>query len=258
MGALVEALVERAMQLRDECNALLSLFDTSDVVAHATNPLDYAWVLHEQYLRKWGGRGATTLMLGMNPGPYGMAQSGVPFGATHCVRDFLQIEHVDLVTPKNAHPKRPIQGLMLERQEVSGTRIWSLFEEMYHTPEACFAEIFVLNHCPLLLLGQRGQNITPEVLSKSLIEPLMQACDAHLSDVVDLLQIERIIGIGKYAERRALHVMNAKHGCGKRKDGTPVRIQTVWHPSPASPRANRNNGEDWKQNVSEILHDKSA
>jgi len=31
-------------------------------------------------------------------------------------------------------------------------------------------------------------------------------------------------------------------------------IQTVWHPSPASPLANRNNGEDWKQNVLAVLH----
>ena len=184
-------------------------------MAHATNPLDYAWPHHEQYLEQWGGLGATTLLLGMNPGPWGMAQTGVPFGATEVAKNFLNIQPHALETPTNAHPKRPIVGLDLERQEVSGTRLWNLMEEMYVTPEATFAELFVVNHCPLLLLGERGQNITPDNLPKALIEPVLEACDDHLREVVEVMGITRIVGVGKYAEKRARLAFNA----GKKRPG---------------------------------------
>ena len=46
-----------------------------------------------------------------------MAQTGVPFGATGVAQSFLQIEARELETPSNAHPKRPIEGMALERQE---------------------------------------------------------------------------------------------------------------------------------------------
>jgi single-strand selective monofunctional uracil DNA glycosylase len=256
MGSVQDLLVERTKRFRDECSALQSTLEQHALVAHATNPLDYAWPLHEQYLTKWAGLGAKTILLGMNPGPFGMAQSGVPFGATQCVREFLDIKPVQLQTPKNAHPKRQIEGLSLERQEVSGTRIWNLMQEEYGSPETCFSHVFIVNHCPLLLLGERGQNITPDQLPNSLLEPLMQTCDLYLKDLVEILGIERIIGVGKYAERRASSVFKAKKGTGKKDDGTSILIQTVWHPSPASPLANRNNGEDWKQNVLAVLHQK--
>ncbi|MEK9730405.1 MAG: uracil-DNA glycosylase family protein [Candidatus Poseidoniales archaeon] len=258
MGGVVETLVERTMRFRDACSQFINKLEQHEQVAHATNPLDYAWPLHEQYLSKWAGHGAKTILLGMNPGPFGMAQSGVPFGATQCVRDFLKIQDVDLKTPMNAHPKRPIEGLRFERQEISGTRIWNLLESEYHTPERCFSHVFVVNHCPLLLLGGRGQNITPDQLPQSLMDEVLNVCDQYLNDIVNILGIQRIVGVGKYAERRAASVFNSKKGVGQRDDGMPILVQTVWHPSPASPLANRNNGEDWKRNVLETLHKNSG
>ena len=112
---------------------------------------------------------------GFMPSSNVVAQTGVPFGATEVAKEFLQITPYDLETPANAHPKRPIVGLDLERQEVSGTRLWNLMEQMYGTPETTFANLFVVNHCPLLLLGERGQNITPDNLPKALIEPVLEA-----------------------------------------------------------------------------------
>ena len=149
----VDQLKEAARRLSAACDEAIAGLEASGAVAHATNPLDYAWAHHEQFLDLWGGLGATTLLLGMNPGPWGMAQTGVPFGATQVARDFLRIEGRPLSTPANAHPKRPIVGMDLERQEVSGTRLWNLMEEMYGSPEATFANLFVVNHCPLLLLS---------------------------------------------------------------------------------------------------------
>ncbi len=135
----VDRLKQAARRLSAACDEAISALEASGHVAHATNPLDYAWAHHEQYIEQWGGLGATTLLLGMNPGPWGMAQSGVPFGATEVAKDFLKITPCDLETPANAHPNRPILGLDLDRQEVSGTRLWNLLDEMFGTPEATFA-----------------------------------------------------------------------------------------------------------------------
>lgn len=250
----VERLKQAAKRLSAACDGAIEKLEASGTVAHATNPLDYAWLHHAQFIERWGGLGATTLLLGMNPGPWGMAQTGVPFGATQVAKEFLRIESKPLTTPSNAHPKRPIIGLDLERQEVSGTRLWNLMEEVYGSPEATFSNLFVVNHCPLLLLGERGQNITPDKVPKALIEPVLKACDDHLREVVDILGITRIVGVGKYAEARARLAFNAEaDGLGTTADGREILITTCWHPSPASPLANRNDGADWRENVRNVL-----
>ena len=226
-----------ASRLSEACNRGKKRILKHKSVAHVTNPLDYAWEFHEQFIDKWSEFGATTLLLGMNPGPYGMAQTGVPFGATAMARNILQIEERDVQTPLGAHPKRPIEGLSMERQEVSGTRFWSMLSDHYGSTEAIFSNIFVVNHCPLLILGETGRNVTPVDLPKSTIEPVLRACDRHLKSVVDIMGIETVIGVGNYAKKRAQSVLNGVH------------IDAMWHPSPASPLANRNGGADWRANA---------
>ena len=71
---------------------------------------------------------AKTLLLGMNLGPWGMAQSGIPFGATDMAKK-IGIKSKPLGEAKH-HPKRPLIGLDLERQEVSGTRIWNILSKI--------------------------------------------------------------------------------------------------------------------------------
>ena len=180
-------LAEAAQRLSVICDAAIPKLEKKTIVAHATNPLDYAWPHHKQYLLKWGNRGGKTLLLGMNPGPWGMAQTGVPFGATEVAQSFLQIEARELETPSNAHPKRPIEGMALERQEISGTRLWNLMKAHFGTVENTFDNLFVVNHCPLLLLGETGKNITPNNLPSAIMSPLLKACDEHLLDVIDII-----------------------------------------------------------------------
>lgn len=238
---IVQELLNAAKLLSEKCTRQIPTLLKHKDVAHVTNPLDYAWELHEQFIRKWGGCGAKTLLLGMNPGPYGMAQTGVPFGATKMATDVLGIEAVELKTPSGAHPKRPIQGLAMERQEVSGTRFWTFMVEHYGSIESTFSNIFVVNHCPLLILGETGRNITPVDIPKSIINPILELCDQHLKSVVDIMGIERIVGVGNYAKKRAKAIV------------PKLDIDAMWHPSPASPLANRNGGADWRTNVASKL-----
>ena len=204
-------------------------------VTHVYDPLDYAWNIHERYLRRYGDGSKRVVFLGMNPGPFGMVQTGVPFGEVAAVRDWLQLEGpVDSPAPSN--PKRPIEGFACARSEVSGRRLWGLFQERFGSAQAFFAEHFVANYCPLAFFDE-GRNLTPDKLPAAEQEPLLAACDEHLRALVAALAPEWVIGIGGWAEARALKAL----------DG--VRIGRILHPSPASPAANRG----WSQAASQQL-----
>src|SRR5688572_27997054 len=92
-------------------------------VTHVYNPLEYARIPHEAYLERYGSGRKEVLLVGMNPGPFGMAQTGVPFGDIALVRDFLGITGA-VTRPASEHPARPVLGFELGRGEVSGQRLW--------------------------------------------------------------------------------------------------------------------------------------
>lgn len=189
-------------------------------VTHVYDPLDYAWRGHRRYLRRFGDSPKRVLLLGMNPGPYGMAQTGVPFGEIDHVRRFLGIEE-RIDKPALEHPRRPIEGFACTRSEVSGTRLWGAVEARWKRPEAFFEHHFISNYCPLVFMEETGRNRTPDKLPATEREPLFAACDRHLRRVVDALAPEWVIGVGGFAERRAREVL-----------GEQVRIATILHPSP--------------------------
>jgi len=175
----------------------------------------------------------------MNPGPFGMAQTGVPFGDVTMVREFLRIE-AEVGCPAREHPKRPVLGFRCERSEVSGTRVWGFIRERFVTAEAFFRDAFVYNYCPLCFVEESGRNRTPDRLPREEREPLFRACDAALRSVVQLLGVRGVIAIGGFAEKRASEACAGLPG---------VRIVTVLHPSPANPRANRG----WSSEVERVL-----
>ena len=195
---------------------------------HVYNPLEYARNPAEQYLEKAGNSHKEVLFLGMNPGPWGMAQTGVPFGTVNMVRDWLQIEG-PVGKPANENPKRPVLGFGVKREEVSGTRFWGWARDRFGTPEQFFSRFFVANYCPLVFMEQSGRNRTPDKLAAAERRELFRLCDDALKQVVYALQPERVIGIGKFAEDRAISALA----------NTGVHIGRILHPSPASPIANR-------------------
>src|SRR4051812_25011261 len=74
-------------------------------VTHVYQPLDYAAAPHESYLEKFGQGKKKVVFVGMNPGPFGMTQTGVPFGEIAAVRDWLGI-HAKVGQPDPQHVKR--------------------------------------------------------------------------------------------------------------------------------------------------------
>lgn len=199
-------------------------------VAHVYHPLDYAWAAHAQYLRRYGGGGKRALFVGMNPGPWGMAQTGIPFGDVASVRDWLGIQADIAPPPRGTHRKRPVQGFACPRREVSGSRLWAFFAERYGSADAFFADYFVINYCPLLFLAESGANLTPDKLPAAEVAPLYRHCDGFLKTAVELLQPETLVGVGGFAEARLRRLFGGD---------SARRVGRMLHPSPASPAANR-------------------
>ncbi len=200
----------------------------ADPVCCVYNPLEYARAPHELYLTRYGGEPKEVLLLGMNPGPFGMVQTGVPFGDVTMVRDWLGIT-APVAKPRAEHPKRPVLGFECHRTEISGTRLWGWARDRFNTPERFFARFFVANYCPLAFMEASGANVTPDKLPSAEQRPVSGACDEALREVVRLLQPRIVIGVGGFAERRARAALA----------GENVGVGTILHPSPASPLANR-------------------
>ena len=197
-------------------------------VTHVYDPLTHARPCVELYLRRYARPGCEVLLVGMNPGPWGMVQTGVPFGEVELVRDWLGLE-APVARPAREHPKRPVEGFGCRRSEVSGRRLWGWARERFGTPERFFARFFVWNYCPLAFLEESGRNRTPDKLPAAESADLFAACDQALREMVAALDPRLVVGVGKFAEERVRGVFGAG----------PPRVGGLLHPSPASPLANR-------------------
>jgi len=208
-----------------ECSALIF----GPKVQAVYNPLVYASRPHNLYLELAASSPKKVIFLGMNPGPWGMAQTGVPFGEVAAVRDWLGIRAA-VGKPEKEHPKRPIEGFACTRSEVSGRRLWGLFRERFRAPAEFFRDHFVANYCPLVFMDSSGANITPDKLSTEESAPLFEICDHALAKTIELLEPEWVIGIGGFAEKRIRNV--------KERIKHKFFVSKILHPSPANPKAN--------------------
>jgi single-strand selective monofunctional uracil DNA glycosylase len=223
-----------ALRLRDE----LGKMKFGPPVAYVYNPLEYAWHAHAEYLKRYGRGRREVLLLGMNPGPWGMVQTGVPFGHVEIVKSWLRICE-DIRQPANVHPARPVTGFACHRGEISGGRLWGWARDHFGTPDKFFERFFVVNYCPLCFFESDGKNRTPDKLPAAERERLFEACDRALREIAQCLQPQFVIGIGRFAESRAQAAL----------DGMAIATACATHPSGANPRASR----DWAGQMSALL-----
>ncbi len=232
-------LADCALSLREAVEKL----SFSAPVTHVYNPLDYAWETHRDYLERYGAGTSKVIFVGMNPGPFGMAQTGIPFGEVNAVRDWLGISG-PVRRPAAEHPKRPVDGFACKRSEVSGRRLWGLFAATHPSADAFFKNHFVVNYCPLLFLqadAKGCRNFPPDKLPAEQSAALFRLCDEHLQATVNLLRPRHVVGIGAFATDRARRALASP----------TIQIHTILHPSPASPAANR----DWAGTATRQLRD---
>ncbi|MFA5860862.1 MAG: uracil-DNA glycosylase family protein [Candidatus Thermoplasmatota archaeon] len=230
------SVLKAAERLRD------ALESTRLDVPFVYDPLQYAWGPHAAYVTQYGdiSKAGRVLLIGMNPGPNGMGQTGVPFGDVEYVRDWMGITGA-VTQPKHQHPKRPITGFATTRREPSGSRLYGWASARFGTAASFFDRFFVANYCPLLFFDDEGKNLTPPQLPVATRRAVDEACEAHLSDVVEAIEPSLVVGIGAYAEQKARHVMAER--------GHTMGVGGILHPSPASPLANKG----WAQQAEKQL-----
>lgn len=219
-----QLIIERTREL---CRQAGSLHFTYD--GYIYNPLDYARTMHEAYLHKYVKEGALILFLGMNPGPFGMMQTGVPFGEINAVRNYLKLD-LPVGRPEREHPNRPVLGMQTKRSEGSGKRLWGLVSTLWPDPDDFFRNHCVFNYCPLGFLdaGRTAKNFTPDHLPKEEKAALESVCDCYLKDIIGIIGPKALIGIGKYAQAK-LEAVN---------DDPNRIVSSIIHPSPGNPQAN--------------------
>lgn len=228
------------LAIADELSASLAKLRFSGTVTHVYNPLEYAREVFAEYASRYGAAPKEVVLVGMNPGPWGMAQTGVPFGEVSVVRDWLKLEGA-IGKPQREHPARRVLGFECPRSEVSGRRLWGWAREQFETPQRFFRRFYVANYCPLLFMESTGRNLTPDKLSASERATLEAACDAALRRTVESLRPRYVIGVGNYAEKCALRSLA----------GMNLTIGRILHPSPASPSANK----DWARQAASQMKD---
>jgi len=207
-------------------------------IAYAYNPLEYARAPYEAYLQAFGTTPREVVLVGMNPGPWGMAQTGVPFGEVAAVRDWMGIRG-PVAKPVPEHPKRPVTGFACPRSEASGRRLWAWARRVGGTAPGFFTRFFVANYCPLMFLDRAGRNVTPDKIPVQMRRPLVTICDQTLRETLAYFAPHFAIGIGAYAAERIRVAA----------DGLNLVQGRITHPSPANPRANRG----WETRILEEL-----
>jgi single-strand selective monofunctional uracil DNA glycosylase len=218
-------------------------------IAHVYDPLTYAWAPYEQYITRFGQPPKRVVLLGMNPGPFGMVQTGVPFGEVAAVRDWMGIQ-AGIEKPRDEHGKRTVQGFDCPRSEVSGRRLWGWAALRFGTPARFFADWFVLNYCPLALMEASGRNFTPDKLPAALLAKVYDICDRHLAVALATLQPQWAIGVGGFAEKRIRAVLEGN--LLESELARRIRAGCILHPSPASPLANRGWAEAAERQMEEM------
>jgi len=216
------------LMIADRLSRELGVLRFRAPVAFVYNPLEYARAAYAMYVERFGHGPKEAVFVGMNPGPFGMAQTGVPFGEVASVRDWLGIRTA-VGRPALEHPKRLVAGFDCHRAEVSGQRLWGWARRRYGTPDVFFERFFVANYCPLLFLEASGRNLPLDKLAANEQRAIAEHCDEALRQTVQHLAPRCVLGIGRFAERRARIALA----------GTGIDVGCVPHPSPASPAANR-------------------
>lgn len=200
----------------------------SPPVRFVYDPLVYAREPAERYLARYAAGRKDVVLLGMNPGPWGMAQTGVPFGEIAAARDWLGIEG-RVAAPAVVHMRVPVRGFDCPRSEVSGRRLWGLLRARFGDAREFARHWFVGNYCPLMFLDEAGRNITPDKLPAPDRSALFPVCDRFLAFMLEVLHPRWAVGVGAFARQRLEAVAPA----------LGIEVASIPHPSPANPAANR-------------------
>lgn len=227
MNKTTEEVLAAARWLSGELSQFV--IDPLPPASYAANPTVYAYENYAQAMARLADGPRGVLLVGMNPGPHGMAQTGVPFGDVVNARAILgrQSQGSGWSGCRLALGDKVLldaKGLDYHRGEVSGDRLWSALQQICGSLESAYQQVCVINYCPLLFLDNGGLNVTPDDFPKSdrvRLPKFTAACDEHLRRVVKALTPKIVIAVGGYSDKRCRVAL-----------GHTVPIVKITHPSP--------------------------
>jgi len=174
------------------------------------NPLEYLWLQYGYYTSCYHNQYPRAMIIGMNPGPKGMSQTGIPFGSPNIIPSILPNKSLFNEIRDNegspvSSPHRRITGPSNTTVEVSGNRLWSALIKRYGDFKSITSEIFVDNICPLLFLcGKNGsKNLTPDKLTPSPAKIiLIRLCTERLQKIYQCLgEPSNIVALGRWSHK---------------------------------------------------------
>ncbi|KAK6639299.1 hypothetical protein RUM43_007571 [Polyplax serrata] len=219
---------EKLLAIEHQMCSELNNLKFTPPIDYVYNPLLYAKDLHENFIKKYFENcSKKILFLGMNPGPWGMCQTGIVFGDKDHVKEWLKLCG-QVNKPKKEHPRKKITGLDCSRKEISGKKFWGFFRKLCQTPEQFFQHSFVYNLCCLAFVDTSGKNITPpEIKDIQVRNRLLNICNETFVKIIKEFKFEIVIGVGKFAEKNAITEL-------RRNGLSNVKVLSIPHPSPRS------------------------
>ncbi|KAH8271369.1 hypothetical protein KR018_007666 [Drosophila ironensis] len=229
----------RFSQIEEDLNKALEELEPASNIACIYNPLVYASRLHGDYLRRYLSGPKKLVLVGMNPGPNGMGQTGIPFGNVRTVKVMMQLSGT-VDKPAVEHPKRPVVGLDCHIEEPSGVRLWELFLRLSGNMDTFSQQCFVHNFCPLAFFDEAGRNLTPSELKGTYKTRIRDLCLEALEQQLALLKPTIVVAVGEYV-----------HSVLKRSDyckSDSISVLRLAHPSPRSV-----NNTNWPEKAEAFL-----
>ena len=136
------------------------------------NPGRYGERWHASFRRTYPLRPRPILILGLNPGPYGMAQTGIPFTDIKRLRERLPaaagaiLRRAGRLEIPGLAPRslRPFLGRTFESSSV---RVYRFLDLGWGSAEEGWRHVAVANPCTLLFMDGTGKNRTPADLASA-------------------------------------------------------------------------------------------
>jgi single-strand selective monofunctional uracil DNA glycosylase len=211
------------------------------------DPGRYGERWHHRFRRCYPVGPRPLLVFGLNPGPYGMAQTGVPFTDLkrlefHLPRLWRELlaAREPVALPGLAPPS--LRPFLTRTFESSSVRVYKFLERAFGSAEQAFRRVAFVNPCPLLFIDRAtGENRTPADLPRA-APRLMREFDAlrrtTVLEAVSELEARGAVLLGKDVARAAAPALRA---------ALPADSVLEWeHPARAVP-------ETWARGLHESL-----
>jgi uracil-DNA glycosylase len=156
-----------------------------------------------------------------------------------------------MLTDSFGDPYFTVNGTTHKRDEVSGKRLWSALEEAYGSLEAAMCDVLAINYCPLVFIGEQGQNVSLADVQagkgdRRVSQRLQDICDRHLVRVIEAVRPGHIVTAGGFAASAACRVLA---GLPTSRRAALVEIQ---HPSPRSVKG-KEAEQAWREKTVAVL-----